>query len=263
MKFVLLFCLLPFFSFGQVLTRKDSIKRFSYKDETGGHVWGSVNLFTGDTITNTWFRRISKSKEGVILSEGGMLGGMGSHCGCVVKPHGYWIYRYRSGELKSQGTLYCRQKTGTWVYYYENGKISKVETYARSYPILTNDQAWETPNPILLKGAFLTFFSNGQLKTNGNYEILEVYSTVDTIFSLNPETYEEIKTVVHGEFWLPQSVKVGLWVEYDEHGAMIKKESFKKPEKSRRIEARYWDWIDALYVLPDSTNLEPVDNRKK
>ena len=110
---------------------------------------------------------------------------------------------------------------------------------------------WDTlKTNFLLEGPYLEYHSNGQLKIEGKFEIVEELSTVDTIYTFDSETYEPISNVVKGEFWIPRSRKSGYWNLYSENGELISNEYFElktwKDDKIRRVESRYWDIINEI-----------------
>lgn len=230
------------------------IKTFS--DEILGPVWMQIDTVIGDTMVYHLRsgRYVKKSREGVLLIDGHKWGGMTTTYGCEPMPHGYWIERYRNGELKEQGRYFCGQKTGTWIHYYENGQISKVENRVEPYlEMLTRpDNDW---GPLkrysLLEGPYLEYYPSGQLKIEGTYEIVEEYATTDTIFTANPETYEKIAQIIEGEFWIPRSKKSRVWNYYSENGAILSHEIYAiktgAGEKIRSIESRYWEIFKAIF----------------
>lgn len=236
---------------------RDRYLRSSYNDEIWGNVWLQIDTLIGDTITynSKSDRFLKKSKEGVILIDGHKMGGMGTPCGCEPRPHGYWIERYRNGELKEQGRYFCNRKIGTWTYYHENGQISKVENFVEPYlEMLTrHGNKWDTLKKyFLLEGPYLEYYPNGQLKVEGNYEIVEEYSKTDTIFTFDPDTYEEIIEIVEGEFWIPRSKKSKYWNTYSENGDILSHEFYKlrtwENENIRSIESRYWEVFGKIFT---------------
>ena len=214
-----------------------------------------IDTINGDTAK--YFKKsnryVEKSKEGITLVEGQLLGGMGSVCGCESRPHGYWIERYRNGSLKEQGRYFCNRKIGNWTSYYDNGRIKKIENYKRPYlEIFTKPgMPWDTlKTNFLLEGPYLEYYSNGQLKIEGKFEIIEEFTTVDTIYTFDTEAYEPIGSIVKGEFWIPKSRKSGYWNVYSEKGELISNEYYKleiwKDDKIRDIETRHWDIIQEI-----------------
>lgn len=189
-----------------------------------------------------------KTKENIEISKGSMVGGMGSECGCEPEPHGLWIKRYRNGNFKEIGEYFCNTKKGTWTYFHENGNLMKTETYALPYLefITTHEQPWDTlKNTYLLQGLYAEYYPNGQLKVEGKYEIIEAYSETDTVITFDPDTYVEIKTPNKGSFWLPKSVKTGVWKWVDENGKLSKIERFDplwyEDKRFRPIANRYFE----------------------
>ena len=217
-----------------------------------------IDTINGDTAK--YFKKsdryVEVSKEGITLIDGHKLGGMGTVCGCEPIPHGYWIERYRNGSLKEQGRYFCNRKIGTWISYYQNGRIKKIENYKRPYlEMFTRyEMPWDTlKTKFLLEGPYLEYYSNGQLKIEGKFEIIEEFSTVDTIYTFDAETYEPIKKIVKGEFWIPKSRKSGYWNMYSEKGELISNEYYDlkiwEDDKIRDIESRYWEIIYKIVKL--------------
>lgn len=211
-----------------------------------------IDTIIGDTAK--YFKQsdryVELSKDGIIIVDGHKYGGMGTVCGCELVPHGYWIERFRNGSLKEQGRYFCNKKIGTWTSYFENGRIKKVENYKRAYleMFTRTGMPWDTPKKdFLLEGPYLEYHSNGQLKIEGKFEIVEEFSAVDTIYSFDSETYEPIPSVIEGEFWIPRSKKSGYWNTYSENGELISHDFYDlktwKDDKIRNIESRYWDII--------------------
>ncbi|MCB0458052.1 MAG: hypothetical protein KDC91_09940 [Flavobacteriaceae bacterium] len=217
-----------------------------------------VDTINGDTAK--YFRNSNRyveiSKEGVMIVDGHKLGGMTSACGCESVPHGYWIERYRNGSLKEQGRYYCTQKTGTWIYYYPNGQIMRVENYEMPYVNeLTSIDLEQLGidklrRVYLLEGPYLEYYANGQLKVEGEYEIVEEYSTVDSFFTFDPETYELIINEAKGEYWIPESVKSRYWNYYSETGQLISHEYYDKKgwkdDKIRDVGSRFWEVVNQI-----------------
>ena len=199
------------------------------------------------------------SLGGVELMRGSTYGGMGTRCGCVPRPHGQWLARYRNGALKETGVYDCNWKTGTWIYYYENGNIAKVETWVYPYFEFATESAW--PNAFgarenLLKGDYIEYYDNGKPKIEGKYEIVEVHNQIDSIIRFNPHTYEDIKIPIDGKYWVRKSVKVGIWKEFQWDGSLIKMEEFnpfyKDDIRIRPIGNNYYknhQWWSLLEIL--------------
>jgi|GEM_PF-4136824 len=78
------------------------------------------------------------------------------------------------------------------------------------------------------KGEFKSFYQTGQLAAVGHYKVL-FKSSIDTIVTFDPETYEE-KVCVKGK---RKSVKHGSWKYYTEQGR-LQKEEFYRRGKLRR-----------------------------
>ena len=116
------------------------------------------------------------------------------------------------------------------------------------------EMPWDTlKTKFLLEGPYLEYYSNGQLKIEGKFEIIEEFSTVDTIYTFDAETYEPIKKIVKGEFWIPKSRKSGYWNMYSEKGELISNEYYDlkiwEDDKIRDIESRYWEIIYKIVKL--------------
>lgn len=211
-----------------------------------------IDTINGDTAK--YFKKSNRyveiNMEGVLIVEGHKIGGMGTLCGCEITPHGYWIERYENGSLKEQGRYSCNRKIGTWISYYENGRIRKIENYKPPYLEMFTRHglpADTLKTRFLLEGPYLEYYSNGQLKVDGNFKIVEEFSTVDTIYTFDPETYEVIGNIVNGKFWIPKSKKTGHWNVYAENGELISHHFYElktwKDDNIRDIETRYWDLI--------------------
>lgn len=196
--------------------------------------------------------RILVSKEGVELVHGYLFGGMGTICGCEVQPHGLWVRKYRNGHLQEVGEYECNKRVGTWTYFYDNGNISLVETYKMPYSDINNVFRLDTLKSRLplRTGLYTEYYSNGKRKTEGRYEIIEAFSTSDTLETINPTNYVLEKTPVSGSFWHPKSIKIGIWNTFDEKGDVIKTEDYRfmssKDEKQRLIINRYLELIEQL-----------------
>jgi hypothetical protein len=215
-----------------------------------------IDTILGDT--GKYFRKshryLEVTKEGVEIVDGHWYGGMGTACGCRLRPHGYWIERYRNGNLKEHGTYDCKKKIGTWIYYYENGQIAKIEhlkrPYEESYYNIADYFDIRLDNRTVRDGAYLEYYPNGQIKVDGFYTIIEAFSTVDTLVSVDPETYELLKEVIEGEFWLPKSYKTGHWSEYAADGTLISHEYNRRVrfdgKTKRPIESRYYFLLEQL-----------------
>lgn len=228
-----------------------------YKDVNHGHIYERIDTTNNDTIR---YSRISdrfliKSSDNVILVDGHMWGGMGTPCGCSPRPYGYWIEKYRNGIYKSQGRYFCEKKVGTWIYYYKNGQISKVEIFKKPYEKFAKELS-EVVDTILVKddylrdGAYLEYYSNGQLKTEGTYKIFEEYSKTDTIFEFDIETFKPIIKVIEGDFWIPRSKKVRIWNTYGENGQVLEHKDYPlypKDKNIRTIESTYYRLMDEYY----------------
>lgn len=192
---------------------------------------------------------VVKSTGDVELVRGSRYGGLGTPCGCEPQPHGLWIKRYRNGNLKEIGEYFCNQKKGTWTYYHENRNLMKIETYASPYlEFLTeHGQSWDTlkNNSFLRSGLYAEYYANGMMKETGKYEIVEEFSESDTLTTFDPDTYQEIKTIVKGVFWIPKTVKTGTWKWTDEAGNLIKVEHYhpygKDRTRYRPIASRYYE----------------------
>lgn len=213
-----------------------------------------LDTLTQDTlfVNNEIGQRIIKSKENVEISRGSVFGGMGSACGCEPRPHGLWIKRHRNGNYKEIGEYYCNRKKGTWIYYHENGNLKRYETYESPYLewLTEQGQPWDTlkRNSYLLSGLYAEYYANGKLKEEGRYEIIEEFSETDTLTTFDPYIYEEVTTILKGAFWIPKSVKSGVWVWSDENGNLVRVEIFEHPwhknSKYRPIASRYYELFE-------------------
>jgi antitoxin component YwqK of YwqJK toxin-antitoxin module len=222
------------------------------KESDFGYIITEIDTIIGDTAK--YFtksnRYIETNRKGITIVDGHQLGGMGTKCGCEPMSNGYWIERYDNGNLKAQGKYDCSRKSGTWIYYHGNGQVKKIENYKKPYiDIFTNEKIGldTLKNNYLLEGPYLEYYQNGTLKTDGKYEIVEEYSETDTLYTVDVETYELIKEVTVGNFWIPKSKKHGIWNEYSKEGKLISHQFYKlDKDKTRNIESRYWDLIKKL-----------------
>ncbi len=238
------------FVFGQIDTLQlendvilKSIKYWESKDSSGDtYYYNSLSQ-----------RYVVENKDGEVVVEAQIEGGVGEYCSSNFKPHGYWLGRYRSGKIKEMGKYNCGQKQGLWTYFYENGNMKKVEEFHPSYIKLFTKQQfeWDTlsSNDFFKTGVYQEYYESGQLKVEGNYQLVEVYSDTKSKLSYDPDTFEELKIVLTGEFWVPKSIKVGFWNEYDENGVIIKHEEYKVKYDFitiRPIESRYIETIESV-----------------
>jgi len=211
-----------------------------YIDERTDTIRGDTSRYFGNTD-----RYVEISKEGVFLVEGYKLG----NCGCEPQSNGYWVERYRNGNLKNQGEYECGRKIGRWIYYFENGQIAKIENFKKPYNkfIMSLPDGSDIKNPFyrmnLPEGRYLEYHPNGKLKVEGRYKIVEEFSKIDTVYTYDMDTYEEIVTVYKGEFWDAKSKKSGIWNFYDENGEVIKQDKYDvvidKTKGIRDVESRY------------------------
>ncbi len=219
----------------------------SYNHEYHKFVDERIDTIRGDTskyFANT-DKYIEVSKEGVLLIEGYKLG----NCGCEPQSNGYWIERYRNGNLKNQGEYECGRKIGRWIYYFENGQIAKIENFKKTYDkfIMSLPDGSDINNPFyrmsLPEGRYLEYYPNGQLKIEGRYKIIEEFSKTDTVSTFDMDTYEETVKVYEGEFWNAKSKKSGVWNSYAENGEVIKHEKYEVVIDTaigiRDVESRY------------------------
>ncbi len=228
-------------------------KMESIRDTTIGFYNRSINKFNGDTIKIANGRRKyeARSKDNIVLADGQILGGMGTACGCELKAHGLWIERYRNGNVKEQGEYYCNEKIGRWIYYYESGTLRKIESYKRPYAVDLSEHRLDfifkvgdtsLKNRAIKHGAYKSFYRNGKIREEGWYRFIEEYTTVDTIFMFDPETYEETLHIIERIFWKVKSIKYGLWNYYDESGKLVKTEriqGYRRDGQCRSIKERY------------------------
>jgi hypothetical protein len=223
----------------------------SFSDTSSQFFHIRIDTILGDTgkYARKSHRYLEVTKEGIEIIDGHWRGGMSSPCGCIVKPHGYWIERYRNGNLKEQGTYFCNEKIGTWIYYHENGQIAKVEhlkePYETTFFQMAEGLGIRLDNRPIREGAYLEYYPNGQIKVDGFYVIGEAFSTTDTVFTADPDTYELTGEVIEGAFWLPASFKTGHWNEYTADGRLVSHEYNKKikwdRETNRPLVSRYYE----------------------
>lgn len=142
---------------------------------------------------------------------------------------GVYIKRDHQGNLIKTGQLQWNQKVGTWTHYYSTGQIKRVESYSVPF----NNKHWEELNNTMLHaigpfrdGEFIEYYENGNLKTKGNYTLVEEKRKNFTIKGIDSETYEEVPIVIKEEFWVPTSVKSKTWSEYNKEGELTQKNNF-------------------------------------
>ena len=226
-------------------------------DTITGVITIAIDTILGDTAKRyvNSNRYTETTKDGVLIVDGHKRAGV---CGCSSKPHGYWIERYRNGNLKEQGNYYCNTRVGTWIYYYENGQIAKLESLHKPYDSIIRTLGGKkgfVKEYNLREGPYLEYYPNGQLKIEGHYEIVEAYATIDTIYTFDPETYEKTPHLIEGEFWIPRSEKSGGWNYYDVNGNLIKKEDNRintwRNDELRPLSERYQELFEewAEYMI--------------
>lgn len=216
----------------------NALKEWKFSDSLGNTQY----------YTNLSRRYILQNKVGEIIIDGEKTGGMGTNCGCEPKPNGIWIERYDNGSTKEIGEYECGIKIGLWTYFFDNGKIKKIEELQKPYLELftQNHFDWDTlsSREVFRVGIYREYHKNGQLKIEGTYELVEVFSTSSYKIQVDPDTYEELRIPIKGEFWLPKSVKNGFWNEYDENGKILNHKEYKisydfvtiRPIENRYIE---------------------------
>jgi hypothetical protein len=224
------------------------------KSNLHGDIFETIDEELGDTTR--YFHRtrrfIKKSKDNIVLIDGHKLGGMGTVCGCEPLPNGYWIEKYRNGNFKSQGRYNCGEKEGVWFFYHENGQISKIINWEKPYEKFATELSLDIDtlkDYYLRNGQYLEYHTNGQLKIKGEYEIIEEYSTTDTSYTMDMETFAMTGTIVKGDFWIPRSKKKGSWYVFDKAGNLIEQKyySINENRKTRIIEHRYWEMMMKVF----------------
>jgi antitoxin component YwqK of YwqJK toxin-antitoxin module len=159
------------------------------------------------------------SKSGSLIEEGRKEGHHGHVCGNDPIKNGNWITYYpTTGIIKSIGNYRCGKKINQWLYFHENGNLKKSETYTLPYPIWTKGNT-----NYYLNGSYKEYYKNGQLKTSGNYKIVEASVKYDVEF--DSITFEGIKKQCCQ--WEIRSIKTGEWKSFDKSGQLVhtKKES--------------------------------------
>jgi len=167
-----------------------------------------------------------EDKEGQKIMEGDLSGACSKNDFVM---DGSYIARYKNGSIKEQGFYECGRPTGTWISFYEDGAIRKVESFSKSFPselFESKNVSQNLENEILQDGPYVEYYPNGNLKLIGRYKVFEVRSDVDTIKSIDPESYVLTEKVIHGDFWLVKSLKYGHWIYYNEDGEMLKKVNY-------------------------------------
>lgn len=193
------------------------------------------------------------TKEGQLLAKGKMTGGISSKCGCELSNDGYWTTYYRNGQPQSQGNYDCETKIGTWVSYHDNGRIAEIVHYKRPYNemIRRSTDKHTLPQQPLLSDLYLAYYPNGQIRTAGNYKIVEQFSDTDTIYTYNPATFEpDSVTILQGEFWKPISKKVDTWTEYAPDGSIMSQTDYPTdPWQAQKIRGIYKRERQIIYEL--------------
>lgn len=220
--------------------RKDS----SYLDPLLGNVgvWQNTVYGTKEILFNGGY--IVKDSLGRVLIDGNKSG----DCSCEPIENGFWIYYYENGKIKEQGSFDCGEKIDTWITFYRNGTIKQVINFKKPYSGSFIRHFGDTLNLRRIKpmkhGQFLEYYDNGQIKTSGQFEIIHIKSTVDSLVTTNKETYEKVYEKVEGEFWLPTSVKIGTWKQYSADGKIEKVKNYKLEEDWRELDLKYWELIE-------------------
>lgn len=190
---------------------------------------------------------IVKDSLGRIIINGNKSG----DCGCEPIANGFWVYYYQNGNIKEQGSFDCGEKVNTWITFYRNGSVKQVQNFRKPY---TKSFVWQFGDTLNLRkikpmefGQYLEYYDNGQLKVSGQYDIIHLKSTSDSIVVLDKETYEKTYQGIEGEFWLPKSIKIGTWKYYDVVGELEKIENFKREEYDwRALDYKYWELFQLM-----------------
>jgi len=129
--------------------------------------------------------------------------------------------------------------------------IKQVRNFKKPYSDSFVRQFGETLNLRRIKpmkhGQFLEYYDNGQLMMTGQYEIIHLKSSVDSLVITDKDTYEETYEYIEGQFWLPSSIKVGTWKHYNEEGKIEKVENYKREEYDwRELDYKYWELLKLL-----------------
>ena len=101
--------------------------------------------------------------------------------------------------------------------------------------VWNNRIGWKRKMKTFLSGPYVEFYQGGQIRTEGYYRILEVFSNADTTLIFNPETYEDEMIITNGEFWFPRSFKYGTWKFYNPNGTIRKKRHYNVPTNGNAI----------------------------
>ena len=184
-------------------------------------------------------------------------GNKSKHCDCEPIENGFWVYYYDNGNIKEQGSFDCGKKIGTWISFHENGMIQQVTNFAKPYSEGLVRQFGDIlnlrrTNP-MKHGQFLEYNDSGRLKTSGQYDILHIKTTVDSLVLVDELTFEKTYKKIEGEYWLPQSVKSGTWKYYDQDGNIIKVENHTKEEYEwRDLDDKYWELFNVINKEKDT-----------
>lgn len=217
-------------------------KDTNYIDSLLGNicVWENIEEGTKEIMFHGGY--ILKDNLDNIIADGNKSG----DCGCQPIANGFWVFYYQNGKIKEQGSFDCGEKVNTWITFYKNGSIKQVKTFKKPYSASFVRQFGDTLNLRRIKpmkhGQFLEYYENGQLMMSGQYDIIHLKSTSDSIVILDNETYDKTYEIIEGEFWLPKSIKIGTWKYYDIGGNIEKIENFKREEYDwRELDYKYWE----------------------
>ena len=69
------------------------------------------------------------------------------------RKNGEWVYKYKSGKIRSKGNYKNGRKIGNWIYFHENNKTEQLGKYVKGRP----------------QGLWKWFFDNGKIRREGNF----------------------------------------------------------------------------------------------
>ncbi len=224
------------------------IKDTSYFDPLLGNIRVRNNVKDGTKEILFHGGYIVKDSSDRILINGNRSG----HCGCEPLKNGFWVYYYQNGSIKEQGSFDCGEKVGTWITFYKNASIKQVKNlrkpYSDSFVMQFGDVLNLRRTKPMKDGQFIEYYKNGQIKTSGQYKIVHLKSTVDSLVTTDQETYEKTYKKVEGVFWLPNSIKIGTWKHYSMNGKIQKIENYNIEEDWKTLDFKYWELIELLDI---------------
>ena len=201
-------CLITFSSIrAQIATEFGAPIKWDQNFDRTKYMMVGLDTITNDSILINREKYIRQNDQGLVLEE--LIFSSLNTLSCDdegPKLTGYWTSYYKTGEIKEIGKIICNLKYSDWLYFYESGQIKKYEKFDGLDLIDSN------PNIGYLNGTYLEYHPNGSIKTTGAYKLIEEYVPY---YIFDAETYKEVENCC---VWVPKSIKIGEWVEYDNLG---------------------------------------------